>query len=255
MILTGPALNQLMQLCLVSIQKARSNITESYENYLRADPESYLARTFPKLFSEDARSLFNSWSKQTRTNAQVYNAICYVKSNSDDASSELYRNLIRAGYDSAIFHDTANYFGYSKVLSPAPALELPEHNFVIPRALSFLLKVRKLLQNPGNWVSFSVDTVAEDINGASVEFDDVNAVRWNLWAAKSKLLYELYDYDERWQVEIEFDRSMEFALREVVKDHNSFGSVVLFKVNLTHSELLNWLDWAIYHRHRLGPFY
>ena len=253
--LTGPELNHILRLCSVSIQKARSNITESYESYLQANPESYLERTFPNLFSADSRLIFNSWSRLTNKASvrDVYDAICYIKANSEDASRELYSNLIRAGYAAALFHDTAGYFGYAKVLSDPPPLNLPTHNFVIPRALGFIFKVKRLLDSPNNWVSFNIGVEAEDKNGTPVEFDADNAVRWTLWGAKTKLLYQLYNYDERWKVELDFNNDMRFALRDMILD-TSFLSVCKFKVYLTHSELINWLDWAAYHRHSRGPF-
>ena len=231
--------------CLLSIQKYKSNISEEYEKYLRENPEQYLGKLIPNLYGDYAKEQLLLLSKETNpTNKTIIYAINHAKE--IGAYTELYTRFLHNNINIDLFRNPHEFLEESAwVLPIAPDINHPaiDSNGKTLPELPIIRKLRQILNILTDDSLYHDGTEsALDINGNSTYSWCKNAVRWNFNGAIEKIAPHTVNKDDSW-IYYWVDRSLFWAINKVCPP---YWTRFQFTNRATREIRIEQVRWAMY---------
>ena len=233
--------HQVLNACVTSIQKYKSNMSEKYDAFMKSDSKSYLIKMRPDLFDDHANNQLLAWSKDLNpSNDTLICAIEYVKKTG--AGIELQNKLINDDIPDDLLHDPRAFLDNSEWMLPiAPDIIEPVHIIPSPE-LPVVKQLQRILDIIKDETRYNNGTgLAVDRNNNKVDIFSSDAVKWNFNGAMYKIIDSL-SHDDRW-ISSWIERSLMWAVNKVKPPYWNY---FWFTIHATKNMRIEQVRWAIY---------
>ncbi len=232
---------KILNACVLSIQKYKSNMLEEYDRFMKEESNSYLTKTRPDLFDDHANNQLLKWSKELNPNNDtLICAIKYVKE--VGAYNELYNRLINDNLPNDLLHNPISFLDKSEWTLPiAPDIIEPVHSIPSPE-LPVVKQLQRILDIVKDETHYNNGPgLALDKNGNKVDIFSNDAVKWNFSGAMYKVIDSL-SHNDRW-ISSWIERSLMWAVNQVKPPYWSY---FWFTIHANRNMRIEQVRWAIY---------
>ena len=236
---------QVLNHCVLSIQKYKSNLSEEYDKYLKEDSRQHLIKLRPDLYDDSANTQLLLWSKESNpTDQTIIHAINYIKE--IGAYTELHSRFMHDNINLDLLYDPYEFLDhYDWILPIAPDIEHPtvDSNGKLLPEMPIIRKLRQILNILTDDSLYHDGTEsALDINNCSTYPWCENAVKWNFNGAIEKIApYTIYG-NTHW-IHYWVERSLFWAINKV---QPPYWTRFQFSVRATREIRIEQVRWAIY---------